>query len=357
MRRKIHRLTTLFTVFALCVTSTLQAQQIPRLAMSVDWNLDGSRIAIAFTDGTVDVQDTQSGQVIYTSPPVRGETITDLEWSNHNSDLLAFLVSGSTVHTIHLGLSEPSDSFIVEGDSLSSLAWHPTLNQLAVGVNEEYPIEGSDGAINIYDMETYQPINRLGFYENAVSGVAWSPDGTHIASGGLNYDQNGDLEWEFTIWNVANPSNPIRVPTNGDGYLAWISNSVLVIGSGIEGVLQFLNASDGSVMDHLSFQSPIRDLIYNQTTNTLAFHIRARETSLDKGIYIVSAASHAILYRFTDYPSIVDIDVSPDGSQLAYIEQGETATAPIIIPVAELPTYIPQSSSTPTPSVAPTSGR
>jgi hypothetical protein len=78
------------------------------------------------------------------------------------------------------------------------------------------------------------------------------------------------------------------------------------------------------------------------------------DRNLDKGIYLVDATSHNIIYQFSNYPLTVDIDLSPDGSELAYIDVTETSSVPIILSVIDLPVYTPQPTLTPSPTFTPT---
>jgi WD40 repeat protein len=341
-------------IFLLCLTNYVQAQQSVRRATLVDWSLNGDHIAVAFSDGTVDIQDAVTGQIIYTSPPTRGSTILELEWSPHNNDILAFVTSSGVIYSIDLELADPLDVFRV-GTAANGLAWHPSLNEIAIGVQGEEPAGVTYFAVEIYNMDTKARTNQFGLYEAAAGRVAWRPDGTQVASSGLNHDQAGNPIWEVTIWEVTNPSNMITIPTSGSAYLVWTSNDILVIGSGREGELQFLSANNGSVIDQLNFQGSIQDLVYNQTSNTIAFQIQPLDDrNLDKGIYLVDATSHNIIYQFSNYPLTVDIDLSPDGSELAYIDVTETSSVPIILSVIDLPVYTPQPTLTPSPTFTPT---
>jgi WD40 repeat protein len=78
---------------------------------------------------------------------------------------------------------------------IQAIAWSPDGSQLASSAGDNDPNNSLDRAVHIWDMDTYEQLYVLEGHTDIVSSVTWKPDGTQLASG----------SWDGTIriWDMS----------------------------------------------------------------------------------------------------------------------------------------------------------
>jgi hypothetical protein len=198
---------------------------------SIDWNSDGSRIALsinsgdfAFGTGLIQVFNTDSGELLWT---VRGENQSlEAAWNPNGTLLAGTIISGD-------GTSDPRNEVrlwnsgtaelvmtLTTAQSPTSLAWSPDGSQLAVG-------EFYQGSITIWDTQTESLLATLDG-PTTVSALDWNADGSQLAS----VFDSGSV-W---VWDIETAANLIIIDTEDASIVDWNPSDSLMATAGSNSV-------------------------------------------------------------------------------------------------------------------------
>ncbi len=155
----------------------------------IAWSPDGSKLACCGPEHTIAVHTFQDGSLTPLAV-FNGHTdfILAIAWSPDGTRIVSagdeavVYMWESTTGQLQMTYHEHDDDTLVidedEGEATSvivhALAWSPDGTRIASG--------GSDGTIHIWDARTGQHIFSYTEHEFVISDVAWSPDGARIAS-------------------------------------------------------------------------------------------------------------------------------------------------------------------------------
>jgi WD40 repeat protein len=172
----------------------------------VAWNPDGSSIAVIDEGSLIVIFDAETLQevsvlkffdLILTSGPAMTTNHSQyVEWSPDGQKLAHFFSNGDEKFIFISDLATEAALKIVEptrGD-LQALSWSPNGHWLAISTGSTFEDRITDNVIHIWNMETYEIVFSLEGHTDLVSTIAWSPDGTKLASG----------SWDGTIriWDI-----------------------------------------------------------------------------------------------------------------------------------------------------------
>jgi serine/threonine protein kinase len=152
---------------------------------------DGTRLAVGGTNPQVQVWDANSGNILWTKQEPRLLTAHGLAFSPDGRSLaVGFRVRhGDGVHSVKLyevATGQEADTFPGPKGGVTDLAFHCDGRNLAVA---------GSGLVEVWDVRTHKKVLELRGHSNWVLGVAYSPDGKWLATGG--YDET------IKLWDAA----------------------------------------------------------------------------------------------------------------------------------------------------------
>ncbi len=220
----------------------------------------------------------------------------------------AFLILAAAVALAvwaFLSAFEPSMRQTLEGHrkSVRAIAYSPDGTQLASG--------SWDNDICIWDLKTGETIRTLKGHTDAVRTVAFSPDGKRLAS--------GSSDNTIRIWN-AETGEAIRTlegHTNAVVTVAYSPNGMQLASSGRnEGTIRIWNPDTGEPQQ--TFDSGRRSALYSISYSPDGVKLAAAYG--DKKIRIWDAKTGALLKTLTGHANHVEcVAYSPDGTKLVSV--------------------------------------
>lgn len=255
MKRFLWILTTIL-VFSV-VSLSAQGEPIKEIT-ALDWNVDGTKLAIGYSDGTIEIRDFVDGSVLTNSNA--SSPVKSLSWHPINSDLL---VAGISAVFWIWDTRSDQITYVNPGvNSIDSTEWNAdgTLIASAIeGLARTFPVQ-------IWDADG-MPIINFTTHHRLITQVAWSP------IQGDNRLASTSLDGDTILWDVNTETELLRLfnPLGGIGVM-W--------------------SPDGQEIATLSGDSHVR--IWNATTGE---HLRTYEGTF-----------------------VIDMAWSPDGLYLAIID-------------------------------------
>ena len=208
----------------------------------VAFSPDGKRIAAAGSKGLVWVLEPTNGHVVATLNDQSG-FVLGLAWSP-DSKRIAVGDEGGTVNVMDVASGKTLLTYKGHSGPVARVAWSPTGDRVA---SASY-----DATVQIWNATTGQHIVTYSDHKAPVWSVAWSPDGKRIVSGtgasaheNPNTTNNSLKEWDATTGKtlVTFASSP-----NSEAYaVAWSPDGTQVASGGDDVQVHIWNAATGQV--------------------------------------------------------------------------------------------------------------
>jgi eukaryotic-like serine/threonine-protein kinase len=243
----------------------------------IAWSPDGTRVVSGANDGTLWVWDSFSGRQLI-GPLQHAGIVRGLSWSSDGEEIatcgidsLAKIWDASTGKLLNAFSAHP---VVVE-----AVAWKPNTRQLAT-------VSNHDALVRLWDLtNTNRSLSALRGHLSALICLAWSPDGTWLASGG----EDGEIK----IWNPTARDALAKYDSIQASAVDWNPDGIRIATASVDGFITIFDAATETVLKKIMTPQTLSCVAWSGDGNRLATCIGGDgpiSSSLDHPAEVVEAA-------------------------------------------------------------------
>jgi WD40 repeat protein/DNA-binding SARP family transcriptional activator len=264
-----------------------------RAMHSVAWSPDGSLLATGASDGAVFIWRVADGLLLNTYPVSSG-FIWTLDW---HGDLIVCGGSEAAVEIWDVARGLLVQTLPAHGGWVNEVAFSPDGTRLATC--------GGDHTVRIWHVPSWRLAHTLRGHTDIVECLAWSPDGARLASAAI--DQN------VRFWEAASGSltHTLPSPTSRLRSIAWKPDGMLLAGSAPGHPLHLWDTHSGALLHTQVGPSGFGKLAWHPNNRLLAL------TGADQMLYLWDAETRAIAHAAPHSEVSGSVAWSPCGTMLA----------------------------------------
>ncbi|KAK8815239.1 hypothetical protein WA158_003451 [Blastocystis sp. Blastoise] len=218
----------------------------------LDWGKNNS-LAIAL-GSSIYLWNASSGSISELTTCENGY-ISSVSWIKDSSNILAIGTSTNVVELWDVIKNKRIRSMDGHSARVNALSWN---HHILSSASRDTTIINHDVRIANHISSIYRG------HDQEISGLAWSPDGTMLASGG---NDNLVNLWDFKIATETESTFQLTDHKSGIKALAWcpFQNKVLATGGGTaDRCIKLWNTSNGTLLDSIDTDSQVCALLWNR---------------------------------------------------------------------------------------------
>lgn len=249
--------------YSLRIVSALTGEVIDNLAYhdcavtALDWNQDGSQlITTADIEGTAYVWEMATGQQLAHFYSISMPGFIDNIW---NPNQLQVASISEAIREIILW--NPTNGQIItsfDANFPRAVTWNPAGTRLATG--------GSNGNVRIWDTSTGQMVSSLLGQTHTVTTIAWSPDGSQIASAEVATNT-------INLWNssTGQPLSTLQGHTETITRVVWSPDSTRLASASYDGTVRIWDVDTGQIIQIIEVGNSVFAVDWSPDGTQLAF--------------------------------------------------------------------------------------
>ena len=286
---------------------------------AVAWSPDGSRIASAGADQTVQVWDIVTGDHICTCLG-HTDTINAVAWSPDGRRI----VSASNDKTVHVWDADNGHkiySCTSHLDWVNAVAWSPDGKRIASA--------GIDKTVKIWDATIGRHIHTYRGHSDWVRAVAWSPDGSRIASASDDKTVHvWDAEHPPGMLQARNPLalNAYRGHSDRINSLAWSPDGKRIASASHDQTVQVWDTTRNHIFTYQGHSSAVYTVAWSPDGKCIASGSGdGNKDGVDNCVRIWNTTTGDTIYVYHgDRDAVHSLAWSPDGTRLVSASRGCT---------------------------------
>jgi len=262
---------------------------------AVAWSPDGTCIASASEDETIQVWNATGGQTLFTSRghPRQAHVVA---WSPDSK----YIASGCWGNSV--GVWDATT-----GQRVTTYRSNAVVTTLAWSPDGKYIASANDNKVRIWDAKTGKNLFTYQGHSDLVYVVAWSPDGAHIASA------SGDTVY---IWDAVKRGMGVlsrvtyRAHADAVQTLAWSPDSKCIVSGSRDTSVHVWDAARGdTICIYDGHEKPVKAVAWSGPYVASA--------GFDVTIQLWDAITGDAIYTYTGHTSaVIAVAWSPDGTRI-----------------------------------------
>jgi len=274
------------------------------------WSPNGKFIASGENAGQVHIWNSASGALIQKYQGHNGAAVSTLAWSANGQ----YIASGSSAASGNAQVWEATTGQLVmkyaeHPEGVNMVAWSPDGTHIASA--------GNDGKIQVWEALTGKGSVSYSGNQGPVTSVAWSPDGKALVSSTDSDSEGPSVVHNIKIWDSTD-GHTLSSNTNGTFALAWSPDGTSIV-SGDTNIVHIWSAT--TTQDTLTYQIS-GGILLAAAWSPDGKHIATGSGSLqsmdpNSTVTVRELASGKMITYHGHKESIHAVAWSPDGTRIA----------------------------------------